>query len=237
MASKTERTIINAAGLAQGIVLVTFPAASTIFTDTSEYGLSSTQYGAGRRCARHGRMCPARWDRPPGMSAHQPADRPGAAPTRRGYVEATGSLARWDRRKGHRARCRRRARHAGSRWRSRPGHRLHVTDQGPGAGLPAQQFADRAFPLSGGCAGWLPVQTIDAWPGFLTRSSPAAVPTVAHTRAPSRYGAAGPGAGPACSPGPWPGSAHAGVRGSQQDRVRALHREYPDRRYRRDGRR
>jgi predicted anti-sigma-YlaC factor YlaD len=46
MASKTERTIINAAGLAQGIVLVTFPAASTIFTDTSKYGLSSTQYGA-----------------------------------------------------------------------------------------------------------------------------------------------------------------------------------------------
>ena len=43
MASKTERTIINAAGLAQGIVLVTFPVASTIFTDTREYGLSSTQ--------------------------------------------------------------------------------------------------------------------------------------------------------------------------------------------------
>ena len=45
MASKAERTIINAAGLVQGIVLVTFPAASTIFTDQSEYGLSSTQYG------------------------------------------------------------------------------------------------------------------------------------------------------------------------------------------------
>src|SRR5215831_571233 len=45
MASKTERTIINAAGLVQGIVLVTFPAASTIFTDKSQYGLSSTQYG------------------------------------------------------------------------------------------------------------------------------------------------------------------------------------------------
>jgi fucose permease len=45
MASKTERTTINAAGLVQGIVLVTFPAASTIFTDKSEYGLSSTQYG------------------------------------------------------------------------------------------------------------------------------------------------------------------------------------------------
>jgi hypothetical protein len=46
MASQTERIVINAAGLAQGIVLVTFPAASTIFTSTSQYGLSSTQYGA-----------------------------------------------------------------------------------------------------------------------------------------------------------------------------------------------
>jgi hypothetical protein len=46
MASKTERTTVNAAGLVQGIVLVTFPAASTIFTSKSEYGLSSTQYGA-----------------------------------------------------------------------------------------------------------------------------------------------------------------------------------------------
>src|SRR5215472_6045909 len=46
MASKTERTVVNAAGLVQGIVLVTFPAASTIFTEKSEYGLSSTQYGA-----------------------------------------------------------------------------------------------------------------------------------------------------------------------------------------------
>jgi fucose permease len=45
MASKTERAIINAAGLVQGVVLVTFPAASTIFTEKSEYGLSSSQYG------------------------------------------------------------------------------------------------------------------------------------------------------------------------------------------------
>src|SRR6516162_4598542 len=45
MASKAERTVINAAGLVQGIVLVTFPAASTIFTDKSQYGLSSSQYG------------------------------------------------------------------------------------------------------------------------------------------------------------------------------------------------
>src|SRR5499427_5532818 len=45
MASKSERTAVNAAGLVQGIVLVTFPALSTIFTSKSEYGLSSTQYG------------------------------------------------------------------------------------------------------------------------------------------------------------------------------------------------
>src|SRR5215471_394283 len=45
MASKAERATINAAGLVQGIVLVTFPAASTVFTDKSEYGLSTTQYG------------------------------------------------------------------------------------------------------------------------------------------------------------------------------------------------
>ena len=46
MASKAERGVVNAAGLVQGIVLVTFPAASTIFTSKSEYGLSSSQYGA-----------------------------------------------------------------------------------------------------------------------------------------------------------------------------------------------
>ena len=45
MASRTERAVVNAAGLVQGIVLVTFPAASTIFTEPTEYGLSSSQYG------------------------------------------------------------------------------------------------------------------------------------------------------------------------------------------------
>jgi Na+/melibiose symporter-like transporter len=35
MASKGERTVVNAAALVQGIVLVTFPAASTIFTGAS----------------------------------------------------------------------------------------------------------------------------------------------------------------------------------------------------------
>jgi MFS family permease len=46
MATQTERTVVNAAGVVQGIALVTFPAASTILTDPSEYDLSSTQYGA-----------------------------------------------------------------------------------------------------------------------------------------------------------------------------------------------
>jgi fucose permease len=46
MATGTESRVVYGAGVAQGIVLVTFPAASTIFTDPDEYGLSSTQYGA-----------------------------------------------------------------------------------------------------------------------------------------------------------------------------------------------
>jgi MFS family permease len=45
MASQREIRVVYAAGVAQGIVLVTFPAASTIFTDPSQYGLSNTQYG------------------------------------------------------------------------------------------------------------------------------------------------------------------------------------------------
>jgi hypothetical protein len=45
MATKAEVNAVYAAGLIQGITLVTFPALSTIFTSTSEYGLSNTQYG------------------------------------------------------------------------------------------------------------------------------------------------------------------------------------------------
>ena len=45
MATQAETRVVYAAGAAQGIVLVTFPAASTIFTSSSEYGLSNTQYG------------------------------------------------------------------------------------------------------------------------------------------------------------------------------------------------
>jgi MFS family permease len=40
-----EIRVVNLAGLAQGVTLVTFPAASSVLTDPDEYGLSSTQYG------------------------------------------------------------------------------------------------------------------------------------------------------------------------------------------------
>ncbi len=46
MASKAESRIVNLAGLVQGITLVTFPAASSIFTDPTGYDLSNTRYGA-----------------------------------------------------------------------------------------------------------------------------------------------------------------------------------------------
>ncbi len=45
IASRAETSVVYAAGAAQGIVLVTFPAASTIFTDPDRYDLSNTQYG------------------------------------------------------------------------------------------------------------------------------------------------------------------------------------------------
>jgi len=45
-ATPAEKRAIYAAGLVQGITLVTFPAASTIFTSSASYGLSASQYGA-----------------------------------------------------------------------------------------------------------------------------------------------------------------------------------------------
>src|SRR5690349_10489132 len=45
MASRLETNVVYAAGVVQGVVLVTFPAASTILTDPDEYDLSRTQYG------------------------------------------------------------------------------------------------------------------------------------------------------------------------------------------------
>jgi MFS family permease len=46
MAARTESDTVYAAGLVQGIALVTFPAASTIFTSPHQYGLTNTKYGA-----------------------------------------------------------------------------------------------------------------------------------------------------------------------------------------------
>jgi hypothetical protein len=46
MADRNETGAVFAAACVQGVALVTFPAASTIFTSSSYYGLSSTAYGA-----------------------------------------------------------------------------------------------------------------------------------------------------------------------------------------------
>jgi hypothetical protein len=46
MADRSQIAAVYAAGTVQGVVLVTFPAASTIFTSPNYYGLSSTAYGA-----------------------------------------------------------------------------------------------------------------------------------------------------------------------------------------------
>lgn len=45
MGTRPETSVVLAAALVQGVALVTFPAASSIFTSPSHYGLSTTQYG------------------------------------------------------------------------------------------------------------------------------------------------------------------------------------------------
>lgn len=45
MAQRSEIAAVYLAGVVQGVALVTFPAASTVFTSASQYGLSSTEYG------------------------------------------------------------------------------------------------------------------------------------------------------------------------------------------------
>jgi MFS family permease len=45
MAQRSEIITVYAAGLIQGVALVTFPAANAVFTSSSDYGLSSTEYG------------------------------------------------------------------------------------------------------------------------------------------------------------------------------------------------
>src|SRR5512135_3294176 len=46
MAQRSEVTAVYTAGVVQGLALVTFPAASAVFTSQQYYGLSSTAYGA-----------------------------------------------------------------------------------------------------------------------------------------------------------------------------------------------
>jgi hypothetical protein len=41
VATQAERTVVYAAGIVQGIALVTVPAASTILTDPSEYDVAT----------------------------------------------------------------------------------------------------------------------------------------------------------------------------------------------------
>jgi MFS family permease len=45
MAQRSEIITVYAAGLIQGVALVTFPAANAVFTNSSDYGLSNTEYG------------------------------------------------------------------------------------------------------------------------------------------------------------------------------------------------
>jgi MFS family permease len=45
MGQRREVLIVYAAGTIQGVALVTFPAASAVFTSPIDYGLSSTEYG------------------------------------------------------------------------------------------------------------------------------------------------------------------------------------------------
>jgi MFS family permease len=45
VATKADTRIVPIAGIVQGITLVTVPAASTVFTNPAQYGLSSAQYG------------------------------------------------------------------------------------------------------------------------------------------------------------------------------------------------
>jgi fucose permease len=45
MAHRREIVTVYAAGLLQGVALITFPAASAVFTSSRDYGLTSTEYG------------------------------------------------------------------------------------------------------------------------------------------------------------------------------------------------
>lgn len=46
MPARPQEIVVYAAGLPQGLALVTFPAAGAIFTSQQFYGFSSQRYGA-----------------------------------------------------------------------------------------------------------------------------------------------------------------------------------------------
>src|SRR5271170_991697 len=46
MTRRNEVVAVYVAALVQGVALVTFPAASVVFTSAADYGLSNPQYGA-----------------------------------------------------------------------------------------------------------------------------------------------------------------------------------------------
>jgi hypothetical protein len=51
MARTTETSVVYAAGVVQGIALVTFPAASTILTDPAEYDPAGVELSTVYACA------------------------------------------------------------------------------------------------------------------------------------------------------------------------------------------
>ena len=74
MAQRNEIAAIYVAGVIQGVALVTFPAASAVFTSASDYGLSSTEYGGmfvpQAITAIGSSLLGARLDAPLGRQAH-----------------------------------------------------------------------------------------------------------------------------------------------------------------------
>jgi hypothetical protein len=80
MASRAENRVVNLAGHVQGITLVTFPAASSIFTEPTEYGLSNTQIRGNVPAPgddRHHHLTAGRPVGPPVQQQTGPAVRPG----------------------------------------------------------------------------------------------------------------------------------------------------------------
>jgi hypothetical protein len=121
--SQAESRTVYAAGLVQGVVLVTFPAASTIFTSASQYGLSgrlliaftswatASRRSAWARCGTPGSACPGRYGISAvvavllgglsfGVAHGRPSPRslhPRPQPARQAPAAATPALRTWSR--------------------------------------------------------------------------------------------------------------------------------------------